>query len=202
MSPQSVLPLSRRRCGSRSGCCLRRHRRCRRQQRCCWCRRPSILDRGRRRVRWRRLKVRASAHLQTVPDCSATTTTLNPRRARAAVVAVWPRGARGPWRPLSIQSSRAMQSSLPSSLSPWLLSSPATWQQRAGLAWPSPSVVVFADIVGGGGGTVPAAERAPLNIALSHPDPLRRPSGISPSLSFRPRLPCYLPLPPPNLFDC
>ncbi len=51
-----------------------------------------------------------------------------------------------------------------------------------------PSVVVFADVVGGSG-AVPTAEGAPLNVIPSHPDPSQCPSGISPSLSSRPRPP-------------
>ncbi len=68
-------------------------------------------------ARWWRLKARALAHLRTAPDRLATTTTLNLRQARAATVAVWPHGAREPWHPPVIRSSRVMQSLSPSLLS-------------------------------------------------------------------------------------
>ena len=58
--------------------------------------------------RWRS-KARASAHSWTALDHSARRTTSNLRWARAAAVAVRPRGARGLWRPPSIRLSQAMR---------------------------------------------------------------------------------------------
>ena len=203
MSLQSTRRSWRRCRGGRGG---RRHgrRHCHQRRQCRQRRLLSVLDRGQRRVRracrWRS-KARASAHLRTAPDLSATATTSNPQRGEGGGG-----GSLAPWgtatmaAPINLIVAGRCDHRRHHCHRCCRRLSQLGGEGRGWRGHP-PSVVVFADVVGGGG-AVPAAERAPLNVVPSHPDPSRRPSSISPSLSSRPHPTHYLLLPPPTLVDC